>query len=121
VTSRHPASIAQLPQNAPHSPLSNCFATPLRVRPEPAFHTAAWRKMLHNCVSTPLTALAGRGLDMLSEPQYGDWAQQILSEGFAIFQADGAELASSEGPLILAVLRWLPDRDVESCAASQPF
>lgn len=97
----------------PAEPASQPFVelfrnTPLRVRPEPAFHTAAWRKMLHNCVSNPLTALAGRGLEILSEPLYGDWAQQILNEGIAIAQADGARLAPSEGAEILQVLRSYP-------------
>lgn len=97
----------------PAGAASNLFAglfcnTPLQVRLEPSFHTAAWRKMLHNCVSNPLTALAGRGLEILTEPLYGDWARRILAEGIAIAQADGAALDPSEPAAILRVLRSYP-------------
>ena len=52
-------------------------STEIQVRIEPAFHTASWRKMLHNCVSNPLTTLAGRGLEILAESSYRDWANKF--------------------------------------------
>ncbi len=82
--------------------------TALAVFEEPDFHTAAWRKMLHNCVSNPLTALTGRGLEILAEPHYRDWAQRILAEALPVAQADGARLADEEGARVLEMLGSYP-------------
>jgi 2-dehydropantoate 2-reductase len=64
--------------------------------------------MLHNCVSNPLTALAGRGLEILAEPFYRDWAERILREALSIAQADGAELGTAEAEEVLDVLASYP-------------
>jgi 2-dehydropantoate 2-reductase len=82
--------------------------TPIQIRQEPDFHTAAWRKLLQNCVSNPLTALAGRGLEILTEPIYRDWAERILIEALPIAQADGAALLSDESQKILERLASYP-------------
>ena len=90
-------------------PLVQLFRkTPIQVRQEPDFHTAAWRKMLQNCVSNPLTALAGRGLEILAEPFYRDWAERILAEALPIAKADGAELLAEEPQKILDLLASYP-------------
>jgi 2-dehydropantoate 2-reductase len=81
---------------------------PIGVHCEPAFVDAAWRKMLHNCVSNPLTALAGRGLEILQEPRYRDWAERILAEALPIAQADGAALGGGEPARILEILASYP-------------
>jgi 2-dehydropantoate 2-reductase len=73
--------------------------TDVTLRRESEFHTAAWRKCLHNCVSNPLTAIAGRGLEILREPHYRDWACRILSEAIPIAQADGASVDAAEPTL----------------------
>jgi 2-dehydropantoate 2-reductase len=75
--------------------------TRIPICQEPDFHTAAWRKMLPNCVSNPLTALAGRGLEILAESRYRDWAGRILAEALPIAQAEGAALSADEPPQIL--------------------
>ncbi len=91
-------------------PFANLFAqTSVQVERHPAFHTAAWRKMLHNCVSNPLTALACRGLEILREEPYQRLAQSILAEAFPIAQADGANLSAFESNQTLAVLSSYPD------------
>lgn len=82
--------------------------TGVQVCQEADFHTAAWRKMLHNCVSNPLTAHAGRGLEILAEPWYRRWAGQILGEALPIAQADGAALDDSEPQRILDILASYP-------------
>ncbi len=97
----------------PDDPLASPFAalfakTSIRVHRESAFHAASWRKMLHNCVSNPLTALAGRGLEILREPLYKDWAERILAEALPIANADSAELTNDEMQSILAVLASYP-------------
>ncbi len=83
-------------------------STEIQVRIEPAFHTASWRKMLHNCVSNPLTTLAGRGLKILAESSYRDWAERILAEALPIAQAEGAELTEVDAENILATLASYP-------------
>ncbi len=82
--------------------------TSIQIRQEPDFHTSAWRKMLQNCVSNPLTALAGRGLEILTEPMYREWAEAILAEALPIAQADGADLSSDDAREILHLLASYP-------------
>ena len=79
--------------------------TEIKVCIEPAFHEASWRKMLHNCVSNPLTTLAGCGLEILAEPKYRDWAERILAEAQPIAKAEGANL---DGGQILSKLASYP-------------
>jgi 2-dehydropantoate 2-reductase len=80
----------------------------LRVRCEPAFLDAAWKKMLHNCVSNPLTALAGRGLEILREPLYRDWAERILAEALPLARLEGARLSEEVVEETLAMLLSYP-------------
>ncbi|MCA2966775.1 MAG: NAD(P)-binding domain-containing protein [Acidobacteriaceae bacterium] len=88
------------------TPLPELFRhTPIAVQEAPDFLSAAWRKMLHNCVSNPLTALAGRGLEILREPLYRRWAEKLLAEALPIAAASGARV---DGPDILAKLASYP-------------
>jgi 2-dehydropantoate 2-reductase len=108
---------AFLPQHAhftiPSQSSCNAFAelfanTRIQVEREGAFHTAAWRKMLHNCVSNPLTTIAGKGLEILQEEKYLELAEAILAEAFPIAQADGARVRATEDNKILTVLSSYP-------------
>jgi 2-dehydropantoate 2-reductase len=108
---------AFLPQHAhftiPSQSSCNAFAdlftnTGIQIEREGAFHTAAWRKMLHNCVSNPLTMIAGKGLEILQEETYLELASSILAEAFPIAQADGARVRATEGNRILTVLGSYP-------------
>ncbi len=78
------------------------------VKREADFHTAAWRKLLLNCVSHPVTALSGRGLEALRAPQYRELAEAILAEGIVVARADGARLDPDESERILAALAAYP-------------
>jgi 2-dehydropantoate 2-reductase len=99
-----------IPSQSSCNPFADLFTnTKIQVEREGAFHTAAWRKMLHNCVSNPLTALAGRGLEILREEKYLELAAAILAEAFPIAQADGARVRATEGNKILTVLRSYPE------------
>ncbi len=80
----------------------------VQIRREPDFHTASWRKLLQNCVSNPLTALAGRGLEILDEPFYRNWAERILAEALPVAQADGAAFGPDEPQSILQLLASYP-------------
>ena len=64
--------------------------------------------MLHNCVANPLTTLAGRGLEILANPFYRDWAERIIAEALPIANADGANLTREDGSEILRVLASYP-------------
>ena len=98
-----------VPSESSSEPFTTLFAgTPIRVREEADFHTAAWRKMLQNCVSNPLTALAGRGLEILAEPAYRKWTEAILAEALPIAQADGAKLSFVDTRNILEFLASYP-------------
>jgi 2-dehydropantoate 2-reductase len=98
-----------IPSQSSCNPFADLFVkTSIQVEREGAFHTAAWRKMLHNCVSNPLTAMAGRGLEILQEEKYLELAQAILAEAFPIAQADGARVRATEGNKILTVLSSYP-------------
>jgi len=108
---------AFLPQHAhftiPSQSSCNAFAdlfanTDIRIEREGAFHTAVWRKMLHNCVSNPLTTIAGKGLEILQEEKYLELAASILAEAFPIAQADGARVRATEVNRILTVLGSYP-------------
>jgi len=98
-----------IPSQSSCNPFADLFVnTSIQIEREGAFHTAAWRKMLHNCVSNPLTAIAGRGLEILREEKYLELAQAILAEAFPIAQADGTRLRATEGNKILTVLSSYP-------------
>ncbi len=108
---------AFLPQHAhftiPSQSSCNAFAdlftnTDIQIEREGAFHTAVWRKMLHNCVSNPLTTIAGKGLEVLQEEKYLELAASILAEAFPIAQADGARVRATEVNRILTVLGSYP-------------
>ncbi len=90
----------------PGTPLPALFRdTPIQLHEDPDFLSAAWRKMLHNCVSNPLTALAGRGLEILREPLYRRWAEQILAESLPLAARAGAIV---DPELILSTLGSYP-------------
>jgi 2-dehydropantoate 2-reductase len=98
-----------IPSQSSCNPFAELFTnTSIQVEREGAFHTAAWRKMLHNCVSNPLTTIAGKGLEVLHEEKYLELAEAILAEAFPIAQADGARVRATEGNKILTVLSSYP-------------
>ncbi|MFL6447392.1 MAG: ketopantoate reductase family protein [Bryobacteraceae bacterium] len=104
-----PPAHFSVPAGAASEPFVHLFdKTSIQIRQEPDFHTSAWLKMLQNCVSNPLTALAGRGLEILAEPAYRKWAKDIVNETLPIAQADGAEISCDEAQTILELLVSYP-------------
>lgn len=88
------------------TPLPGLFRhTPIQFDEAKDFRSAAWSKMLHNCISNPLTALAGRGLEILREDLYRSWAEKLLAEALPIAAAAGARV---DGEEILAKLASYP-------------
>jgi 2-dehydropantoate 2-reductase len=64
--------------------------------------------MLHNCVSNPLTALAGRGLEILREPVYREWADRILAEALPLARLEGASLPNETVAETISMLLSYP-------------
>jgi 2-dehydropantoate 2-reductase len=85
----------------PAGPVGARFAelmagSPVPAFEDPDFHTAAWRKLLSNVVSNPITALTLRRLDVMSEPDIVVLVRQLLTEAIAVGAADGASFAPDE-------------------------
>ena len=98
-----------VPAEAASQPFVRLFPnSPIRIRLEETFAEAAWRKMLHNCVSNPLTCIAGRGLEILREPLYQEWAWRILDEAVPVAQADGANIGKEDAERAMAILASYP-------------
>lgn len=69
------------------------------------FRTEAWRKMLLNVSSNPITALTLRRLDVLAEPDVADLAEGLLTEAVAVARAEGAELDQSDADELVGAFR----------------
>jgi len=99
-----------IPSQSSCNPFADLFVkSNIQVEREGAFHTAAWRKMLHNCVSNPLTAMAKRGLEIFREEKYLELAEAILAEAYPIALADGARVRGTDGNKILTLLASYPE------------
>ena len=79
-----------------------CRDTPIQLLEDPDFLSAAWRKMRHNCISNPLTAFAGRGVEILREPLHANWAEQSFAESLPLAAAAGANVDPEKIPSTLA-------------------
>jgi 2-dehydropantoate 2-reductase len=67
-----------------------CAGTPLEITVDPDFRTAAWRKLLMNIAANPITALAGRPMEVFGEPGVVELADGLLAEALAVANAEGA-------------------------------
>jgi 2-dehydropantoate 2-reductase len=67
-----------------------CAGTPLEIMVDPDFRTAAWRKLLMNIAANPITALAGRPMEVFGEPGVTELADGLLAEALAVANAEGA-------------------------------
>ncbi|MBB3049419.1 2-dehydropantoate 2-reductase [Prauserella isguenensis] len=76
----------------------------LAVERSADFTTAAWRKMLTNVSANPITALTGRRVEVLAEPQVAELAMRVLTEAVAVANAEGASLDDADAR---DVLTWL--------------
>jgi 2-dehydropantoate 2-reductase len=59
---------------------------------DPDFRTAAWRKMLGNVSANPVTALTGRRMGVVHDPEVRKLVQVLLAEAVAVGIAEGAKL-----------------------------
>ncbi|GAA4214374.1 2-dehydropantoate 2-reductase [Actinocatenispora rupis] len=77
----------------------------VRVEPVTDFRTEAWRTLVGALAAYPITALTGRGLGVLTEPDVAELARGILAEGVAVAAADGAVLHRDEVARTLRIHR----------------
>lgn len=75
-----------------------------RVVLEEDFRTALWRKLLTNIGANPVTALTGRRIEVLHEPDVARLALAALEETATVGRAEGADLPASAAA---ETLQWL--------------
>jgi 2-dehydropantoate 2-reductase len=72
------------------------------------FPTAAWEKLLFNVIANPLTALTGRGLEVLTEPAMAELGLGLALETVEVAHAEGTALTPQHARDALAWLQSLP-------------
>jgi len=83
----------QVPAGAPGETLAAlCAGSGVEIKLEPDFVTEAWRKLLVNITSNPLTALTLRRMGVFREPGLLPLARALMAEGVAVGKAEGARL-----------------------------
>lgn len=78
---------------------------------EPDFRTAAWRKMLSNVAANPVTALTGRRMGVLREPEVRELFQVLLAEAVAVGIAEGAKLGPEDVAATMAFYGQFGEKD----------
>jgi 2-dehydropantoate 2-reductase len=73
----------------------------LRIKPEPDFLTAAWRKLLGNLSANPITALTLQRIGVMHDPDIRKFALGVLTEGALVARAEGAKLRPDEAEQIV--------------------
>ena len=97
----------------PESPAAQRFAallsTAVLVRQDPDFRTAAWRKLMVNIGSNPITALTMRRSEVLHLPEIQDLCRLLLQETVAVGAAVGAKLDESDVDKVLVMYQGYPE------------
>ncbi|MBB4660570.1 2-dehydropantoate 2-reductase [Conexibacter arvalis] len=73
------------------------------------FTTAAWTKLLTNVSANPITALTGRGCEVLREPRVADLAGELIAEAVEVGRAEGAVFDARAVDDAVAWMQSLPD------------
>ncbi|MCI1749350.1 MAG: 2-dehydropantoate 2-reductase [Acidipropionibacterium sp.] len=81
----------------------------IRVENTRDFTTAAWRKVLINMGSNPITTLTGRGTEVTRDPGIARYLLGLLTEVAAVARADGAHIDGQAPAETIAWLQHLPD------------
>jgi 2-dehydropantoate 2-reductase len=77
-----------------------------RIKLENDFRTAQWLKLLTNIGANPITALTGRRIEVLHEPEVARLALAALEETATVGRAEGADLPETAAA---DALRWLQE------------
>lgn len=84
-------------------------AAGLDVERSADFVTAAWTKLLTNVSANPITALTGRGCEVLREPVVAALARDLVAEAVAVGRAEGASFDTRIVDDTVAWMQALPD------------
>jgi 2-dehydropantoate 2-reductase len=103
----------------PAGPVGRAFAellygSWLEIVEKPDFRTAAWRKMLGNIVGNTLTAVTGRRMGVLCDPEIRELARVLVSEAVAVGIAEGAKLGPDDVSATLAFCDQFGEQDGSS-------
>jgi 2-dehydropantoate 2-reductase len=82
--------------------------TALEVDGTDDFVTAAWQKLVMNCMSGPVCALTGRRLEVFHDPAVASLALDIGREAVSVGVAAGAQLDAGLPEEVLATLQAQP-------------
>jgi 2-dehydropantoate 2-reductase len=83
----------------------------LEIAEDSDFRTAAWLKMLSNVGANPVTALTGRRMGVLREPEVRELVLALLSEAVAVGIAEGARLRPEDVAATMAFYDQFRDED----------
>ncbi|MDQ7991081.1 MAG: 2-dehydropantoate 2-reductase [Propionicimonas sp.] len=81
----------------------------VRVENAADFTTAAWRKVLTNMGSNPITTLTGRRTEVIRDPGIERYALRLLNEVATVARAEGADIGERVPVETIAWLQNLPD------------
>jgi 2-dehydropantoate 2-reductase len=100
----------------PAGPAARAFADLLKaswleIAEDPDFRTAAWRKLLGNVAANPVTALTGRRMGVLRDPEIRELVEVLLAEAVAVGIAEGAKLGPQDVPATMAFYGQFGDDD----------
>lgn len=110
-----------LPDEPPaHDIVNDLFVgSSIRAEFSDDFLTDSWRKMLVNAAANPLTALTGRRIEILNDPDIATTALALLEEAVAVGSAEGATLQRDQAAQTLTFLRALPPGSTSSMLADR--
>jgi 2-dehydropantoate 2-reductase len=100
----------------PAGPAAQAFAALmapswLEITEEADFLTAAWRKLLSNVAANPVTALTGRRIGVLRDPEVRELTRVLLAEAVAVGIAEGARLSAEDVRRTLEFYDGFADED----------
>jgi len=98
-----------VPQSPAAQRLVQLLGAGVLVKQDPDFRTAAWRKLMVNIGSNPVTALTMRRSEVLHLPEIQDLCRVLLQETAAVGAAVGAKLDESDVDNVLQMYQSYPD------------
>lgn len=98
-----------VPESPAAQRLGELFGKRVLVKQDPDFRTAAWRKLMVNIGSNPITALTRRRCEVLQLPEIQDLCRALLRETVAVGVAVGAKLDESDVDKVMRTYQSYPD------------
>lgn len=107
----HASAKLVLPDSEPGAAVAALFeGTIFEIVRDPAFRTAAWRKLLSNVAVNAITSLTLRRVRIFADETVRALAKGLLTEAAAVARADGADLTDADVDAVVANMgRLNPD------------